>query len=300
MQNLLYFLYRFRTFGLFLLLEVICAWLIISYNNRPNAAFLNSSNALIASINSFTNTTSSYFNLQQVNQQLMEENLALREELTNLQQVSYRRRIPTLADSTLIIDSVVVNDTSIVTLKIPEIPIEERFNFFKAKVINNTFRRSMNYITIDMGLKDSIAPGMGVITSAGVVGQVKSVSNHFATITSLLHRDLLVSGAVKRTKTLCSAQWELEGPTEISIKFIPRHVPVKEGDTIITSGYNAVFPEGIMIGTIKSLNLAENDVFYDAKAELSVDFSSLSYVYIVRNNLRQEQDSLQTITLSQE
>ena len=270
MQKLLNFLYQFRTFGLFLFLEGFCAWLIISYNNRPNAAFLNSANRLVANISTFSSNTSNYFQLQEVNQQLIAENLRLRTQLANnsFQQLG-------------------VDTTS------------NTYNLYKAKVINNTYRRSLNYLTLNIGEKSGVQPGMGVISSNGVVGQVKSVSTHFSTVTSLLHRNLLVSSAIQNTNTLCTTQWDGASPLEAELKFIPRHVAINVGDSVVTSGYNAVFPEGILIGTISQLNLEEEDAFYNAKVKLAVDFSSLSYVYLIKNKLKPEIDSLEQITLEE-
>lgn len=265
MQNLLNFLYRFRTFGLFLLLEGVCMWLIISYNNRYNAAFLNSSNSWVASINRATSNTTNYFQLQQVNEKLVRENLLLREQIANLN----------------------ISKTSTDTIT------SKNYELIEAKVINNSFRRSMNYLTLAAGKTDGILPGMGVISGEGVVGQVKSVSNNFATVTSLLHRNLLVSSTIQRTNTLATVQWDGVSHLEAELKYVPRHIMLKEGDTVVTSGFNSVFPEDVMIGTISSFSLETDDVFYDAKIRLSVDFSSLRYVYLVKKLMKEEQDSLQ-------
>lgn len=268
MQNLLNFLYRYRTFGLFLLLEGVCAWLIVSYNQRQNAAFLNSSNALVASINSLSSNTTNYFQLREINKQLVDENLLLREQLAN----------SALASVEL--------DT-----------VSAKYTLRKAKVINNTFRRSMNYMTLDAGTNDGVRPGMGVISGFGVVGQVKSASDNFATVTSLLHRNLLVSSAIQRTQTLCSVQWDGLSPLEAELKYIPRHIGIQKGDSVVTSGYNSIFPAGIMIGIISSFELDDNDVFYSAKIKLAVDFSSLDFVYLVENEMKVEQDSLELETV---
>ncbi len=269
MQNLLLFLYRFRTFGLFLLLEGICVWLIVSYNRRANASFLNSSNALAGAINAFTNNTSDYFDLQKVNNELLEENKQLRIQIAN---------------SNLLHAN---HDT-----------INTTYDFYEAKVINNTYRRSMNYLTLDRGSKDGLEPGMAVINQSGVVGQVKATTPNFATVISLLHRNLLISSEIKRTQTLCTVQWDGAEPKGAALKFVPRHIPVQIGDTVVTSGYNAVFPDGIMVGIISELNLADNDVFYEAKIDLAVDFSSIDYVYVIKNEMKAEQDSLESVTKS--
>ncbi len=267
MQKLLYYLYRFRTFGLFLLLEVVCAWLIISYNNRQNASFLNSSNFIIASINTLSNNTSDYFDLSRVNEELIEENLRLRRELSKYSL------------------GTAISDTT-----------EALYEWNKARVINNTYRRSLNYITINAGSDNGVKPGMGVVSSKGVVGQVKSVSSNFATVTSLLHRNLLISSIVKGSSTLCTVQWDGGSPREATLKYVPRHIALTVDDEVVTSGFNAVFPAGFAIGKVSEVNLSNNDVFYSAKIALEVDFSSLSNVYLVENILKIEQDSLELQT----
>jgi rod shape-determining protein MreC len=183
MQRLFAFLYRYRIFGYFLFLEAVCFWLLFRYNNYYNAYFFNSSNRLAASIQSVSNTASDYVQLQEVNQDLLEENTQLRIQLANV-----------------LINSTIEDTTSQV------------FNMLPATVINNTFRRSANYITINKGQLDGVKPDMAVVSRSGAVGKVKSVSDHFATIISLLHQELMVSSQLQSTKTLCTTQWDALDP----------------------------------------------------------------------------------------
>jgi len=266
MRNLLDFLYRFRTFGLFIVLEVLCAWLIIQYNNRYNASFLNSSNALAASIGQATQNTENYFKLQQINRQLLEENERLKDSLIN------RPLIYAGNDS-----------------------IKARYNATKARVINNTYRRSMNFMTLDVGQRAGITPGMGVITGTGVIGQVKSVSQNFSTVISLLHRNLMVSSTIKRTNTICTVSWDGISPIQAEVRFVPKHIDLQVGDSVVTSDYNSVFPPGIMIGIVSEVNVKDEDVYYGAKIDLTTDFTSLTYGYVISDDLKEEQDSLENL-----
>ncbi|MEQ9302680.1 MAG: rod shape-determining protein MreC, partial [Marinoscillum sp.] len=212
--------------------------------------------------------TTRYFKIKKFNDHLVAENMLLREQLANSA-----------------LGHVEIDTNS------------AKYKLIKARVINNTFRRSMNYMTLDAGKNDGVFPGMGVISGFGIAGQVKSASGNYATVTSLLHRNLLVSSSISRTKTLCSVQWDGVSPLEAELKFVPRHIEIAVGDSVVTSGFNSIFPEGIMIGTISSFSLDDNDVFYHAKVKLSVDFSSLNYVFLVENMLFDEQDSLQAETV---
>ncbi len=64
------------------------------------------------------------------------------------------------------------------------------------------------------------------------------------------------------------------------------------GDSVVTSGFNAVFPEGTLIGTIEEFELPDEALFYNIKVKLAQDFKKLSYVTIIRSALKIEIDSL--------
>lgn len=174
--------------------------------------------------------------------------------------------------------------------------IDQVYDYFEARAINYTYRRPVNYLTLDKGKKDQIEPGMSVINRQGVIGQVKAVSRNFATVTSLLHRDLLLSCLIQSTKTLCTVQWEGHDPKHASLKYVPRHIQIQAGDTVFTSGFNAAYPKGIVVGVVNKADLEDNNVFYDAEISLSVDFSGIDYVYVIKNTRKAEQDSLENIT----
>ncbi len=264
MQRLLDFLYQQREIAVFLGLEILCGWLLVNFNNRYNASFFNSSNEAAAAISQSSDNISKYFNLTEVNQQLMLENEALKRQLQKLGE-----------EKSSFADTV------------------ENYQVIGAKVVNNTFNRSTNFLTIAAGRKDSIEVGMGVISSFGVVGQVKSVTNNFATVYSLLHPKLLVSSKIKRTETKCTTQWDQESYDRAALKYVPRHINLKVGDTIVTSGFNSVFPEDVVVGVVDETQLEDYMTFYEAKIKLSVDFTSLYYVFVIKDLLKQEKDSLQ-------
>lgn len=263
MQRLLDFLYQQREIGIFLALEILSVWLLVNYNNRYNASFFNSSNEVAASVEQTSNDVSDYFALSDINEQLMLENTRLQQQLSKLRDQ---------ADSYL--DTV------------------EQYQVIGARVISNTFDRSTNFITISAGKKDSIEVGMGVISPFGVVGQVKSVSENYATIYSLLHPKLLISSKLKRTQTKGTVQWEQQDYGFASLKYIPRHIKIKKGDSIVTSGFNSVFPENILIGFVEDFNLEDHMTFYEANIRLSTDFTSLYHVFVIKDLLKNEKDSL--------
>lgn len=271
MQRLFLFLYQYRAFFLFIFLEVLSVWLIVNNNQYHGASFFNSSNYLVANILASKRDINSYFDLKEVNEELSKENARLREEITGFEILR--------EDST--------------SLPLIAKQKSEQFEFMSAKVINNSTRRFNNFITIDKGSDDGISPDMAVINAQGIVGKVKSTSKKFSTIISVLHPDLYISSLIKGSGILCTTKWDGRDPQQAELMYVPRHVKVNVGDTVITSGYNAIFPSNLMIGIIRSTDIKDDATFYTIKIDLSTDFEALSYVYVVANNDKEEIDSLE-------
>jgi rod shape-determining protein MreC len=135
---------------------------------------------------------------------------------------------------------------------------------------------------------------MGVISSDGIVGKVMSVSQNFATVSSLLNIDVYVSTNLKRNNTFSSLHWDGKDMLKTKLMYVPRHIQLQKGDTIVTSGYNSIFPENILVGFIEDFNLTENASFYDIDVQLSNDFSKLAYVYVIKNPLKEERIQLES------
>ena len=83
--------------------------------------------------------------------------------------------------------------------------------------------------------------------------------------------------------------------SEVILEEIPFHVEIFPGDTIVTSGYSSIFPEGIMVGTVRYIEALEGN-FYTIRVNLAVDFKNLFYVNVIRNLLRAEQLELERIS----
>lgn len=277
MQRLFSFIYEYRAFFTFLLLELLCVWMVIENNQYQSTKYFNTSNSVAASIISTSQNIREYFSLRDINQRLAEENAELRKKVDQRNQMLYQLDLRPIKDAAII----------------------NRFDFIAAKVINNTTNNYKNFITIDKGKRHGLQPGMAAISEAGVVGKVKSVSDHYAVLISLLNIDNQVSSKIKRTGHFGTVQWDGVDPRVIDLKFIPRHVELKVGDTVVTSGYNAVFPEGVLIGLVQDVKLNEEAQFHTVKVLLSQDFGKLNFVEVVKSNLKREKDSLELKTIGE-
>jgi rod shape-determining protein MreC len=272
MRNLLIFISKYSAFFLFLIFEVISLVIFIKYNSFQKASFINTSNQVTGTLYSRVSELNSYVSLKEVNDSLVKENARLRGQLK----------------SAYFVDSVsshTVTDTI----------YKQQYTYIDARVINNTINHRNNYLTINRGSKDGVAKGMGVICSSGVVGLVVNTTEHLANVQSFLHKDTKFSAMLADTKDIGSMIWtdDLNSRKGILID-VPNHVKPRLGQLVVTSGYS-LFPTGIPYGKITNLHAKSGGFFLNMEVALSVDFSKLQYVYVVKNKFATEQTGVEAL-----
>jgi rod shape-determining protein MreC len=263
MQQIIFFLIRNKNFLLFIALFSISIFLTIQTHSYHKNKFVNSSNAITGGIYSIKSSITDYFNLREENKILINENTRIRKQLE-----SYKSKV--------------------VNQNIDTSSIFSKYYFVSAKVINNSFSKTKNKLTINKGKRDSIQLDMGVITSKGIVGIIDNLSNKYATIQSILNTNSQINAKLKNEKHFGSLVWNAEDPNVIQLIDIPRLAPVKTGDTIVTGGRSTIFPEGILIGTVIDFELTEDENSQNLNIQLFNDMTNLEHVYIIDNIDTQE------------
>lgn len=272
MQQLIYFFQKFKYFLFFLFLELIALTLIFNNLDFHKSKFISSTNFITGGFYSQTSNISEYFRLKSENKLLAEDN----ERLRNL----LEKNIQINSD----IDSTIVD-----TLK-----YQQKYTFTNAKVINNSYSKDFNFLTINKGEKQGVEKEMAVINAKGVIGIIDESSNGYARVQSILNRNSKINARLKNTNYFGSLSWDGKHYNVVQLSDIPRQAPLKIGDTIETDGKSAIFPEGILIGTISEVNKG-NSVDNKVNISLFNDMSSLGYVYVIKNFEKNEIKSLETI-----
>lgn len=170
-----------------------------------------------------------------------------------------------------------------------------QYTYTVAKVVNNNFNKRNNFLTLNKGTKNGVYPDMGVISAAGVVGVVKDVSEHFATVQSILHSKTKASVRLKNG-FYGPLTWDGTDPRFATLSDISANVQVHKGDTVITTSFSTLFPEGIMVGRVEKVEANPGGDYLKITVRLSTNFNNLSYVYVVNNKLKLEQQKLEAKT----
>lgn len=302
MRNLFLFLFRFRGALVFGLLEIVSLYLFVTNNSYQRAAFFNSSNAYAGVVLARRTQITDYFHLAEMNQQLAAENAGLRQQLyppdsasreadsvalppvrtDSLKRVRYQK--PAAKPDTILLGQ------QRLAARDPSYPL------IPARVINNALYNVDNFLTLNVGSANGVKAGLGVVAAGGVVGRVKVVSEHYATVTSLLHSKTSIASKIKRDGTFGTIKWLGDDPTHATLDNVLRETKLVKGDTIVTSGYNAVFPEGIFIGTVDSFVKEPDKNFWTIRVRLGINFANLTYVYVVTSRPKVERDTLEVHT----
>ncbi|WP_423737216.1 rod shape-determining protein MreC [Chitinophaga caseinilytica] len=294
MRNLIIFLRRYFNFFLFLLLEVICLIFVFRTNNFQRTVYLNSANGVSGKLYTRYNDIQYYFHLKSTNDSLVSENLALLQQLpTSFEEkdTASQVKFDTLRKFT--------NDTARKLLS-TEV---RKFLYRSAKVVNNSVNKPVNFITINRGSKDGIRPNMGVIGPNGVVGVVRTASENYAVIISLLTKSsgstssFSFSSRLKNSGEIGTVYWDGYDGGHVTMKDVPRSAKLHKGDTVVTSGFSAVFPENMNIGYIDTFYIGEKaSTSFTIRLKLATNFYNLQYVYVIENLLRDEQERLEDST----
>jgi len=272
MRNLWIFINRYNAFFLFIIFFTIGVILTVKNNAYQRSVTVNSTNEVVGEVYQNLNVLKKYINLGSVNDSLAVENAKLKTELLALKNIDSAKKI-------------VVRDTS----------NNPQYTYLSARVIKNSITLRNNIITINKGSLDGIKPKMSVISPGkGVIGFVLDVSEHLATIQSLLHKDTKISVTLKNNNALGSLVWGIGNSDfrKAYVTGVPNHFKINVKDTIVTSGFGS-FPPGIPVGAITNTGVATGDNFMSLEIKLFNDFSTLQYVYVILDKYAEEQKELE-------
>lgn len=279
MSDLIAFLIRHSKWFVFAFLASISCMLLFNDDPYRRHVYLTSAGRMASTVYKGANNVTSYFDLHDINDELNRRNAVLQQQISALEQ-----RIEILTEQGF-------TDTMRVDSGVPP------FSFIVAHVINNSVARPYNYLTINKGSADGVRPELGVVDRNGVVGIVSNVGPHSARVISLLNPHFRLSCKLKRTDYFGSLVWDGDDPSTAVLEELPRHTVFEPGDTIVTSGYSAVFPPGLPVGVVTDDDTDHNQNFFALKVRLLTDFTTLSNVQVVLNS---EADELRALTAGEE
>ena len=265
MRNLINFLSRYSNLIIFILLEVVSVYLLTTAEGYHSSRLIGGIRGASYFIEGKISGVSEYIGLFDENAILAAENMRLRNQVERYS-----------------------NSLSLDSMQPEPDTLTSDYDYISARVVNNSVNKQHNFITINKGRRDGLEPEMALIGPEGVAGIIISVSDNFSYAMSVLNLEFRMSVRLRKEGYYGSLQWDGHDTRKALLNEIPYHVSVTPGDTVETSGFSAIFPAGILVGTVSDIDESGGD-FYTIVVDLSTDFRSLGFVYAVKSWKRPEQ-----------
>ena len=205
------------------------------------------------------NRIAGYFQLDSRNKMLQEENARLSEELRKYRELEKSEQYLSGART-----------------------LDDGFDYIFAHIVKMGTKSQRNYIIVDKGRLDGVGPDCGVITSEGVIGVIDAADDHLAYGRTLMNPSMHVSVRIGRDGVAGPLSWNGRSSRGAVVGGIPLGYKAEAGDTLWTSGYSAIFPAEIPVGTVVGSS-TRSGASQDVQVELLQDFGALDYVTVVRN-----------------
>lgn len=250
-------------------MEFLSFFLIVEHNKYQKTIFSQQTSSLFCGVSSWVTEVKSYFQLKETNKKLVEENTELRNSIEKLEAV-----------------------TRHLTARPDTLGIENEFRYYPARMEKSSFNKTKNYIILNKGSADGVQEEMAVCSPEGVVGVIQNTSLHYAVVLPLINVNMRLSSKIKKNGYYGSLQWDGKDYRYAYLNDIPFHVKVEQGDTIVTSGFSSIFPEGELVGFVKTVD-RETANFLSIKVRLAVDFKKIADVYVIDNRKKEEKRKLE-------
>src|SRR5690606_21170235 len=260
MQQILFFLSKNSTKLLFLVLLAVSLTLTIQTHSYHRSKAFTSANAVSGSIYEKTHAVEEYLNLKYQNDILAEENAKLKQILYNSQ---------------------IILDSSFHVR--PDLRIVDDYKTYSTKIINNSYLKKENYLTLRGGSLQGFKKDMGVINAKGVVGIVENVSKNYATVQSILNTKTKIGAKVRNTDHFGTIIWDGKNAGYVQLIDVPKLAQLHKGDSIVTGGISTIFPENIPIGIVDKVYTSKASNFYTISVRLFNDMTNINHVYILEN-----------------
>lgn len=267
MRNLINFLLKNSSWFVFIFLEIICFYFIFSTNSFQRSVYFNSSNEITGRVYAITGGVLSYFGLRTENEDLLKRNTELQSQISELKEYIYKLENDSLKTDAFLADS----------LGRKYIPQQ----YILARVESNSISQVYNFIIINKGKNDGVKTDMGVASQNGIVGVVRDVTSNYAVVQPVLNPNSRFSCKILNSNTAGTLVWDGGDSRYADLTEYPKYEKVAVGDTIVTSGFSDIFPEGIFVGIVEDFKSESNDNFYTLKVKLSTDFGALKSVFLL-------------------
>ena len=257
LQRIYDILYEFREYAILSVLIVV-SLLLMTVNDNPQIKQIRAiSTVIFGEVQEQLSFIPTYFGLKAENDLLHHINIELADETQRLREAK--------------LENLRLRQLLGMKVQLPH-------KLIVARIVNKNLTLLRNTITIDAGSIDSVQQYMPVVSDAGLVGIVTTVTKHYSIINIILNTEFRASGKVQRSRVDGIVMWDGK---ILSLNNVPKMRDIKVGDVVSTSEYSSTFPPDIRIGLISEVREQPSSLFKSITIEPSIDFVKLETVFVM-------------------
>jgi rod shape-determining protein MreC len=134
-------------------------------------------------------------------------------------------------------------------------------------------------LTLDKGEADGLRRGLPVVVAEGVVGVVSDTARHYSRVLLIIDQNSSVDALVQATR----ARGVVKGNSSpiLSFAYVLRRYPLIESQVLVTSGLDGIYPKGLRIGHVQTVNPHGTGIFQEVQVLPFVDFDTLEEVLVI-------------------
>lgn len=157
-----------------------------------------------------------------------------------------------------------------------DIGLQKEFKMVFAQITGKDI--AQDSVLINKGLEDGISKDMPVVTQHRIlVGRISNVYDNFSRIMLISNKESAFSVNIQDTKAIARGR----GAAQLLLDFVPHNVKIREGDKVVTTALEGIFPKGLLIGYLKNIKRLDVEPFQQAEIQLAVDIKELRYVFVI-------------------
>ena len=269
MKLLFSFIKRFQTVLVFVFLQFFALNTYIKSLDYPESAFINSTWSITSRFMEWKSDFYYFINLKHNNRKLQKENIELKEKLK-------QNSIEVTTDTLSIVDTI----------------YKQRYTYIPANIINSTISRRNNYFTLNIGKAQGVEIGQGVVSPNGIVGITYSVSENFCLVKSVLSKAINIAVEIEPNHFFGFLEWDGSSPLFGIVSGVSNDVFIEKNNIIKTRGGH-LFPKGINIGKVTSVEVVEGKPEWRIFFTFSEDYRKIQNVYVVKDLFDEEQSDIE-------
>lgn len=162
------------------------------------------------------------------------------------------------------------------------LPARSAYRSLSANIISRDPSTWFRRLTIDRGTLDGVKVNMPITTAGGIVGRVISVGPNYSTVQVITDKQAGLGAMLQESRAMGEVRGlENSENGRCELKNIPTSEDVKEGEAVVTTGLDRIYPKGLLVGTVERIDVDPNAPWHRIIIKLAAPVDRVEHVLVL-------------------